>query len=225
MQTVTGHYRADNELLPVWLQVLYERTGQQYAYLSGIDTQVYHNRARTGYRPDLHEQATASLVGNIAALEASRRLYFDQQAGRVRMTRVDQGYVAPRDHTQQVYNETHHLAKICTQKLDDLSSRKIETSAPEALRDISEKMDRYLSIFGSIQKKLGNFNFETFYYHLSREVAQQLNFFADVLDAMPAVILEVQQLIKKGQYPVMEYVPGHAPKKEYPGSEVIVFQR
>lgn len=227
LQTVTGHYRADNELLPVWLKVLYEKTGEQYAYLSGIDTQVYHNRARTGYRPDLHEQATASLVGNIAALEASRRLFFDTQSGRIRMARVDQDYTAPREHTQRVYDEMHNLALICTRKLDSLSDRKKRQNTPEGLQETTEKMDRYLEIYGSIQKKLGNFNFETFYYHLSREVREQLNFFAEVLDATPAVIIEVQELIRKGQYPVVEYVPGQTQEKKHPGSSsaITIFQR
>ncbi|MBI2430811.1 MAG: hypothetical protein HYV39_02245 [Candidatus Levybacteria bacterium] len=225
LQTVTGHYRADNELLPVWLQVVYERIGQQYAYLSGIDTQVYHNRARTGYRPDLHEQATASLVGNIAALEASRRLHFDPSAVRIRMTRVDPDYVAPRDHAEQVYSLMDGLAEICTRKLKDLSSRKLATSAPEDLRDIAEKTDKYLDVLGSIKRKLGGSSFETFYYHLNREVARQLNFFADVLDAMPTVIIEAQKLIQRGNYPVVEYVPAQASIKNHPGSEVVVFQR
>lgn len=224
LHTVTGHYRADNELLPVWLQVLYEQTGQQYAYLSGIDTQVYHNRARTGYRPDLHEQATASLVGNIAALEASRRLHFDHTSGKIRMTRVNQDYVAPRDHTQRVYDEMHHLARICVTKLDDLTERKHHGSTEDAI-GLDEKIQRYFSIYESIYKKLGRFTFETFYYHLNNEVRRQLNFFAEVLDAMPAVIIEVQQLIKNGQYPVVEYTPAQAPKKAHAGSEIIVFQK
>lgn len=226
LQTVTGHYRADNELLPVWLEVLREQTGQHYAYLSGIDTQVVHNRARTGYRPDLHEQATASLVGNIAALEASRRLHFDSIAGRIRMSRVDQDYVAPRDHAERVYDEMHHLAQVCVAKLDALTARKRDTSTSEGLKEIDEKTDRYLGIWGSIQKKLGNFNFETFYIHLNREIGQQLNFFAEVLDAMPAVIIETQQLIKNGKYPVVEYTPPSTKDKKHPGSTpVVLFQR
>ena len=64
LQTVTGHYRADNELLPTLLEKVSGAWGELQVYLSGIRTQVFHNRARSGYRPNLPtEQAPASLVG------------------------------------------------------------------------------------------------------------------------------------------------------------------
>src|SRR3989344_1109078 len=202
LQTVTGHYRADNELLPVLLETIYERTGEPYMYLSGIETYIEHHRARIGYRPDIHEQATASLVGNIAALEAAKLLEFDQD-GRVHMRKVENNYRAPQEGAEKVFTEMCNLAHICSDKITELTAR--NTSAVEEAM-INEKIQRYSDMYSAIQKKLGNFNFDLFYQHLNTEIRDQLNFFASVVEALPTIIEEVFEIIKRGQYPVLSVV-------------------
>lgn len=210
LKTVDSPYRSDNDLLPRLLEVISQQTGQEYMYLSGIETQVHHDRARTGYRPDLHEQSIAAFAGIMTAGEAIQRLYYDRNHDRIRMRRVEDDYLTPLDRSKHIYDRMKELASACEKQMGNLSQRKV-TARPEEVGDINKKNDEFLRIYGSIFKKLGNFNFEVFYYHLGQEVHDQLNFFADVLDAMPAVITEIQRLIEKGQYPVVEY---YAPRRD-----------
>lgn len=202
LKTVTGHYRADNELLPRLLEVRKEVTGELFMYLSGIDTQVNHHRARSGYRPHIIEQAAASLVGNIAALEAARRLNFGSPIGFAQMDRggLDNGYKAPEDHAGNVYGEMYKLKLICEKKLRNLESEKPVNGRASIVND---KIEKFTQAQRLIKSKLGN-SFDVFYQHLNVEIREQLKFYADVLDAMPVVIQEVQQLIKEGKYPVLE---------------------
>ncbi|MBI2443172.1 MAG: hypothetical protein HYV40_04685 [Candidatus Levybacteria bacterium] len=154
--TVNAHYRADNELLPVLLDVVAQKTGVQYLYMGGIDTQIYHNRARSGYRPGLHEQAAASLVGNIAALEASRRLSYDPQSGQFHMERVDEAiYEAPLGHAQSVYEELHGLMGVCNEEKGALDKARQVSTDPDQIAKIDLKVMQFADISRSIEQKLG----------------------------------------------------------------------
>lgn len=208
LRTVTGHYRADNELLPVIMKVMLDKGGEPHMYAGGIETQVYHNRARTGYRPDMYEQATASLVGNIAALEASRRLEFDPVTGEAQMYMVDNNYQAPEDHARSVFDEMRNLATICAAKVTELQSR--QGNGGRNINDhdfslISQNIKRYAETKLAIEGKFADFDFKTFKEHLDVEIRDQLNFFADVLKAMPAVIDIVRKLIQDSKYPIIEF--------------------
>lgn len=209
LHTVTGHYRADNELLPVLMKVMLSKTGKATMYGAGIDTQVFHNRARSGYRPDMHDQSTASLVGNVAALEASRRLEFDPLTGEAKMYMVDIDYRAPEDHARRVFEEMRNLATICAAKVTELSSRTqsggrgLDESGFAAL---NENIANYARVSTSIKGKLAGFNYDTFKMYLDAEVKSQLAFFSEVLNAMPVVTDQVRKLIKSGNYPILEFV-------------------
>ncbi len=208
LKTVTGHYRADNELLPVIMRVMLSKTGEAHMYAAGIETQVYHNRARTGYRPGMHEQATASLVGNIAALEASRRLEFDPVTGEAKMYMVDGNYRAPEDHAQSVFNEMRNLATVCAAKMTELRGRQENGGrnvSDEDFRRIEENVRNYANIKASIEGKFANFDFRKFKEALDHEIRDQLNFYAEVLRAVPAVTDSVRKLIADGKYPIVEF--------------------
>lgn len=213
LQTVKGHYRADNELLPVLLKVIHERTGQHYMYESGIATQIYHNRAQNGYRPNIHEQAAASLVGNVAAMAAADRLEFDQD-GRPRVN-ADDRYKVSQDRAEKVFYGMMDLASICGSKVRELTARS-SYQPTEDNNTIEEKIRRYRSTYDSIRRRLAGFNFPEFFSHLDNEVNAQLKFYSEVLYATPIVVSEVQRLIQNGQYPVLEYVPPADRNKSYP---------
>lgn len=205
LKTVTAHYRADNELLPVLLEQIYEKTGEPYMYLSGIETQVLHKRARSGYRPDIHEQAAASLVGNIAALEAAQRLTFDMQTGAAHMSRVEADYIVPKHKALDVYTALHSLSATAMEKIAKFTSLKANTNDSRTQAESQAMIDRYHAIYTSIRAKIADEDFTTFHQHLNREIRDQLNFYSEVAEAMPVVTAEVGRLIHQGEYPVVEY--------------------
>lgn len=216
LETVTSHYRADNELLPVLLKVIKEQTGESNMYLSGIDSQVYHNRARSGYRPDLHEQAAASLVGNVVALAAADKLVFGPYGHAT--LKLDGRYKVPQGRAHKVFAEMAALAETCLDKAEALRSEKFSTQLT------GSKIEKYNHIYNAIRRKLANFDFNTFATHLEEETNKQLQFYADVLYATPIVIGEIQQMIKYGRYPVLEYVPEKERNTSYP-QPTVVFER
>jgi hypothetical protein len=217
LQTVTSHYRADNELLPVLLKVIKKQTGESNMYLSGVNSQVYHNRALSGYRPDLHEQAAASLVGNVVALAAADKLEFDSN-GHARL-RLDGRYKIPEERAQKVFTEMADLAHTCLIKAEVLQSEKVPSEISKS------KIERYNNIYTSIKNKLANFDFSTFRTHIEEETNKQLKFYADVLHATPIVVHEIQLMIKDGRYPVLEYVPEKERNTNYPQSNTILDHR
>ncbi|NLF24859.1 MAG: hypothetical protein GX589_04280 [Deltaproteobacteria bacterium] len=198
LQTVTGHYRADNELLPVLFERIRDVTRQLHVYLAGLDTQVEHLRERSGYRPTIIEQATASLVGNIAALEAARRLQLDPSGEffSIKTDDVTTRYEAPREHALQVFDELNKLDDISERKLDELRARSGDVG-------VTAKIKEYQRVRTVLASKTGGFNFEVFYRHLNIEIAEQLRFFARIVDALPKVIQAVHILLGKGKYPVL----------------------
>ncbi len=205
LQTVTAHYRADNELLPVLLEVTQQVTGELYVYLAGIDTRVTHHRARSGYRPNIVEQAAASLVGNIAAMEAARRI--EVIDGRIGVNTQDFGRTAEarRIHIQKVYEEMHTLAYVCEDKIGELRDRQQTTSNQEAVDVIKDKIRQYEATYETLKGKLAGFNEQAFIAHIDQEIQGQVRFYAEVLDATPTVIMEVQKMIQRGEYPVYTY--------------------
>lgn len=206
LQTVTGHYRADNELLPSLMSTLSHNGSDSYMYLSGVDTQVYHNRARSGYRPDLHDQAAASLIGNLAAVEAAKRLKVDASSGETHLDQLDGDFDVPDESLKKVYHEMDVLASICIQKIDEIEGR----STNNVFQQEKNKtlIRRYKRMHDEIKGKLGGFDYESFSKHARTEIRQQLEFYREVLDAYPAVVAEVQKMIREGKYRVEEYVPG-----------------
>lgn len=205
LQTVTAHYRADNELLPVLFRELASKGDEQYLYMSGLATQVEHNRARTGYRPDLHEQATASLVGNVAALEAAKRLLIDSATGQPILEKIDDDYRVPEEMARRVFDEMHKLSLLCALKINELDSRKRSATSQQS-HSYERMIDRYHEIMTTIKAKLGNNNFEEFSVHLNTEIRDQLRFYSGVLKAFPKVVDQVQKMIVAGEYPVQEFV-------------------
>lgn len=193
LQTVTGHYRADNELLPTLLEKVSGAWGELQVYLSGIRTQVFHNRARSGYRPNLPtEQAPASLVGNIAATQAMARLLI-MRDGSASMEDVADDYQVPEEIALSVFEKLKGLADVC--------------AAPARRNDTDEYIrHQYEAVYRSLEHKLAGFDFRKFHRHLNTEVRDQLRFFSEVLDAYPRVLREISSMIARGQYPVQEFV-------------------
>ncbi len=204
LQTVSGHYRAENDLLPTLLQIGMQKSGSNYVYLGGTETQFFHSRPLVGYRQDPHEQAAASLVGKIAAYDAAQRLYYDPITGEAKMYQVDDGYQAPRDHAMSVYEELDKLAQICAAKITELGNRKPSNSQEWDIND--RNLGNYHAVRESIIRKLGGNNPESYLKHLDEEIKQQLKFFAGVLSTMPKVTEVVSSLIAQGKYPVVEFV-------------------
>ena len=54
--------------------------------------------------------------------------------------------------------------------------------------------------------RTGGFHPEIFKKWLDKEVHGQLMFFAEVLEAMPKVYEEVDRLMRRGKYPIVEFV-------------------
>lgn len=206
LKTVTGHYRADNELLPVLLNVMKRKPGSELQmYLAGLDTQVFHLRAKSGYRPGMHEQASSSLIGNIAAIEAANRLEWDPVTGKAKLYQVDADYKAPQEQTQRAFDEMRNLADICAAKIFELRAREEKDLNSAEQKRVGDAIMKYAKIQLSIAAKLAGFDFAKFYQHLSEEVRDQLKFYGEVLNAMPQVTDEARNLIRLGKYPIVEF--------------------
>ncbi len=203
LKVVTGQYRADNDFLPLLLKRIYKRTGRQTrtAYVGGVETQLLHSRASTGYRQDSLEQACASAVGKIPAYEAMNHLKFDTDS-QAHLDTIPDSYQAPRDHTRRVYELLYNLGRICIGKIGELDARK--QGSGTNTEDIDRKIRQYVKIYKNIFNKLAEFDHEEFARHLDLETRDQLRFYATILEAMPRVLTEVSGIIKEGKYPVVE---------------------
>lgn len=200
LQTVEGPYRADNDLLPSLLKTVEDKTGDKYVYLSGIATQTFHNRARYGgARTGMIEQAMQSLVGKIPAYQVLERLYYDQEQGRLRVRRIrdDEPYQAPEDHVGRVFDTIKYFRDICITKIEKIRSR-------PATPNNTRKIQQYTDVLTKLEKKSGGFDFDTFFKHTSIEARRQINFYAEINDALPKVIEAVGEIIRKGKLPIME---------------------
>jgi len=210
--TVPGRYRADNELLPVLPRVIEEQTGKKYLYLGGVETQALHERATVGYRPDLATvQAPASLVGNVAALEAARRLEIDKD-GMPHIRKIDDNYEAPDAHSKSVFNELVGLATICHSKMFTLDVKRRSVNDSSELQHIDDNIGRYKATFDSLKKQTADWEYGNWKKALDVEVRDQLRFFRQIVEATPVFIEESKKMIKEGKYPVVEMVDASAPK-------------
>ena len=203
-KVVTAHYRSDNELLPVLFEHLYEKAGKHFVYHGGIDTQVSHHRARSGYRPNLIEQAAASLVGNVAALEAIK--YIDFSASPPRFRNFDRAtFESQIDEAKimSVYFEFDRLFQVCRDKVNELHARVKQGGDPKQLATNNHKLKKYAHVFNLISQKTDGFRYHSFRNALVDEIFEQLVFYSKVLDAYPVVVEASTKLIQSDQYPAM----------------------
>jgi hypothetical protein len=210
-----GKYRADNENLPVLLRRVQETTGDQYFYLGGIGTQVLHNRATTGYRPDLVTNATrGSLVGNIAALEAVRRIDFDS-SGMPEIQPIENDYKVPEDHAQRVFEEFVDMTSISKAKISELEIHRTNSTDRGEIIVLDDKIKRYHEITSAFEKHMAGWDFKRWKAGIDTEVRDQLKFYRNILKVMPPVIEETGKLIKEGKYPIVEIRPSSQPITVY----------
>lgn len=208
---VNGQYRSDNEYLTELLEVLSTEAGKQYAYLSGVEAEVEHHRAQTGYRPnDPSEQAASSLIGNIAALASLERIEFDAY-GTAKLN-LQTRYVVPEEKAKGVFDKMKGLETICADKIRALEDEYMRNPHP----DLLSLKARYQAVSQSIHTRLSAFQFPRFYALLNKEVNEQLAFTDKILRAYPRVIEEVGKLISEGKYPVLRYVPVRERGTNYP---------
>ena len=209
LQVVTAHYRADNEFLPVLFEQIKKSAGQNFVYHGGIDTQVSHHRARNGYRPGLIEQATASLVGNVAALEAIKYIEFfpDKPPSFMQFNRDI--FLENLSHTRvyDVYRSLETLLGIAKGKYDEIRERLDRDNDGTRIQQNIQKLVKCEAVINLLHRKTGGFNYHAFKESIVDEVYNQLVFYKKVITAFPTVILAVSDIIQKGQYPVEKVTP------------------
>jgi hypothetical protein len=202
--TVTGQYRSENDLLGSILGTVSGGGRSPQVYLAAT-TQAFHERTRTGYRQDLPEQSTAALVGGLAASEANRHLRVDPVRGRAWLERPEEGYSLPRERAQVTFEEIMSLVHLCRGKLQALSQPGATSS--NAALTVEQLRGRYGELLELLLRKTGGGDLDTFLRAASVEIRDQLRFYADVLDARPAVLEAVRELILAERYPVLRYAP------------------
>lgn len=114
---------------------------------------------------------------------------------------IDEGYEAPKEAVQKVYDLMYGLAMICVGKIQELEIRKISSNDPTTIND---KIREYGKIFSEIYNKLAQFDPALFYKYANIEVRDQLRFHKKVVDAMPKVIGALREIIREEKYPVVE---------------------
>jgi hypothetical protein len=201
LQTVTTSYRADNELLPGLLGKV-KRVDDSLWYQGGLDVHILHQRERTGARPDIIEQATASLIGNVVAQAVLKNLSVDRTTLRTRLQPTDH-YSVPEELAHSVYLQLKILADIALDKMNGLSTMLTSQGLASNVREVATLHKRFESVYTTIQSKTANFNFPEFYRHTNEEVRAQLDFYREVLDAAPRIGEAVSKLVQNGQYPVL----------------------
>ncbi len=200
---VTGHLRNDNDALTVLLKRIYKLTNAEIKalYEGGLPTQFIHNRAQSGYREGTIYQASSSAFGKIQAAEATSLEHLTLENGLVTLRPIDEGYEAPKEAVQKVYDLMYGLAMICVGKIQELEIRKISSNDPTTIND---KIREYGKIFSEIYNKLAQFDPALFYKYANIEVRDQLRFHKKVVDAMPKVIGALREIIREEKYPVVE---------------------
>jgi hypothetical protein len=202
--TVTGQYRSENDLLGSILGIVSADSRSPYVYLAAT-TQAFHDRTRTGYRQDLLDQATAALVGGLAAGEAARHLRVEPARGRALLDRPADDYQVPPERAAVTFEEIMSMAHLCRRKLEALEDPHARSSIPI----VDQLRRRYVQMLEALRQKTAGGDLEAFRAAASVEIRDQLRFYADVLDARPAVFEAVQELIGAGRYPVLRYLPAH----------------
>ena len=192
-RTVRTSYRSDNELVADLLGPLSAAIGRPLAYGQGIPTRVLHRPATTGHRPDLPEQAAASLVGAMIAGEVRPRLQFDRN-GEASLPAISDSHVLPDDVASGVFEQLESLASRCRKVADDTPHDRDTASWCHAMAcDIGER--------------LAGFDYRDFKAALDVEARDQLRFQREVLAWYPRIRrFIIDEMVLAGRYPVMRYV-------------------
>ncbi len=200
LRTVEGPYRADNDLLPGLLKAIERSSGERNIYVAGINSVMFHERALYGgARISIIGQAIQSLVGKIPAYEIVQRIYFDVGEKRLRIRPINDVnlYRAPINHVGNVFQYLKFFANICDQKIMNLQNR-TQTDG------VRTKLIRYRKEKEWLAKKTGGFDFKAFYTNTSKEVGMQINFYTNIVDAMPRVVSELTRMIENKKFYVLE---------------------
>lgn len=205
LQTVTGHYRADNEILPYLCEVIAQQTGTTFVYAGGIDTHVEHHRARSGYRPAMLEQATASLVGNLAAVAATEHLTIDPVSLLPTLRPIASDYCVPELRTQAVFQDIRHLADVALNMNKLVSLERQDAQTAHQVKEFNQLISRYQEVYTMLYLKTGGFDFPLFKSQIDKEIRSQLVFFRGVLEVAPRISEAVQGMLSQGRYPALGY--------------------
>ncbi len=192
-RTVRTSYRSDNELVADLLRPLSAAINRPLAYGQGVPTRVLHRPATTGHRPDLPEQAAASLVGAMIAGEVKCRLQFNGN-GEASLPEIPDSYTLPDETALGVFEQLESLAVRC---------RRVAVTNPDDADTTSwcHAMARDIAI------RLAGFDFQAFKATLEVETRDQLRFQREVLAWYPRIRrFVIDEMVLAGRYPVMRYI-------------------
>jgi len=193
LQTVRTSYRSDNELIANLLHPLSTAIGQPLAYGQGVSTRVLHQPADTGHRPNLPEQAAASLVGAMIAQQVQRNLEFTAE-GVASLPDISDSYTLPPDAAVGVFEQLESLATTCLQVAN------AESSSPETITWCK-------AMHEDLRRRLADFSLPSFTAELNVEARDQLRFYQDVLVWYPRVRRYIiDEMVLKDRFPVKRYV-------------------
>ncbi|MCP4835900.1 MAG: hypothetical protein GY895_14190 [Phycisphaera sp.] len=192
-RTVRTSYRSDNELVADLLQPLSAAISRPLAYGQGVPTRVLHRPATAGHRPDLPEQAAASLVGAMIAGEVKCRLQFNGN-GEASLPEIPDSYELPDEAALAVFEQLESLAVRC-RRVANSNQRESNTAS------WCRAMAQDLGI------RLAGFDFQAFKASLEVETREQLRFQREVLTWYPRIRrFVIDEMVLAGRYPVMRYI-------------------
>ncbi len=198
IRTVRTSYRSDNELVAEMLRPLSAAIGRQLAYGQGVSTRVIHQPAITGHRPDLPEQASASLVGAMIAGEVREYLNFDHQ-GIASLPAISDSYSLPEEVVIALFEQLETLARRCRQIAEGVSSHP-STRSPEVIAWCN-------AMHEDLRIRLAGFSLQDFKAALNIETRDQLRFYRDVLVWYPQIRrFVIDEMVLQNRYPVKRYV-------------------
>jgi len=203
LRTVTGPYRADNELLPALLRQIEAQTGESLWYLGGIETQVQHHRARSGHRPEIIEQATASLLGNLVARGALEHLVVDAETLATSLRPISPEYSSPVEDLRGVFDQLADLAGVARARIGYLDGIRDEVRSEADAREWSRMRQGYEHVYESLSRKTKSFDFDTFAGHARQEIRKQREFYRQVLEAAPRLEGIVRDFIRSERHPAL----------------------
>ena len=192
-RTVRTSYRSDNELVADLLRPLSAAISRPLAYGQGVPTRVLHRPATVGHRPDLPEQAAASLVGAVIAGEVRCRLRFDRN-GEASMPAIPDSYALPDGVVSVLYEQLESLAVRCHEVAGaDPDDRDTAAWCQAMARNLGDR--------------LAGFDFSAFKATLDVETRDQLRFQREVLTWYPRIRrFIIDEMVLAGRYPVMRYL-------------------
>ena len=192
-RTVRTSYRSDNELVADLLRPLSAAISRPLAYGQGVPARVLHRPATAGHRPDLPEQAAASLVGAMIAGEVRCRLQFNGN-GEASLLEIPDTYELPDETALAVFEQLESLTVRC---------RRVALENPDDPDTTSwcHAMARDIAI------RLAGFDFQAFKAALEVETRDQLRFQREVLAWYPRIRrFVIDEMVLAGRYPVMRYI-------------------